>query len=144
MRAPGRALSWQCPGHRALSCRQTVSILGIPRGGLPSRPGTKEPDLTISPDKTIANCVLMCLLWGWMGWSEGDLLRCTSKHCLGMSCREEDLSIRSGLLPVAGEGPQPCLLFLVFCSDPPAPGEISCSALPGSCFHSQAQDCQVG
>ena len=44
----------------------------------------------------------------------------------------------------AGEGPQPCLLFLVFCSDPPAPGEISCSALPGSCFHSQAQDCQVG
>lgn len=50
-----------------------------------------------------------------------------------MSCREEDLRVWSGLLPVPREGPQLCLLFLVFCSDPPVPGEISCSALLGSC-----------
>lgn len=43
------------------------------------------------------------------------MLRRTSKHCLGMSCREEDLRVWSGLLPVPGEGPQLCLLFLVFC-----------------------------
>lgn len=67
-----------------------------------------------------------------MGWSEGDLLRGTSKHCLGMSCREEDLSVWSGLLPVPGEGLQPYLLFRVFCSDLPVPGGLSCSALLGS------------
>ena len=70
-----------------------------------------------------------------MGWSEGDLLRGTSKRWLGMSCQEEDLSIWSSLLPVPGEGLQPYLLFCVFCSDPPAPGGLSCSALLDSWEH---------
>lgn len=64
---PGRDLSWQCPGPQTSPTAQAV-LSCIP--GDSTEPGTKEPDLTISPDKTIALCVCVSSSWGgW--WSEG-------------------------------------------------------------------------